>query len=205
MTKYLNIGLGGAESWRTPVASVAALPASGSFIGEVRYVILEDALYRWNGTTWDATGGAASKLTDIPAETGGVAATAGQIGEILESTQVVTSTGIGATGVYGNATSISLTAGEWLLNGIARFSENGATLTTSFSAGFSDAANGSSLGAFDPATYNMLISSTSDLVAPVPEKRVSITSTTTWYLNTRMFYTSGAPQHGGRITARRYR
>lgn len=139
-------------------------------------------------------------------ETGGAAAAASHVGEILTATQsAATSTGVGLTGVYGNATSISLTAGVWEVKGVAGFSENGANLTTSFSAGISSAANGSTLSQFDAAIYNNLISSTSDLQVPVPAKNINISSTTTYYLNTRFFYTSGSPQHYGYLEARRIR
>lgn len=142
----------------------------------------------------------------IVPETGGSAAAAGKIGEIITSSVTsATTTGVGATGVYGNVTSISLTAGVWLLTGVAGFQENGATLTTSLSAGFSTSSSGGTLGTLDPAVYNNLVSSTSDLVAPVPDLDVNISSTTTYYLNTRFFYTAGTPKHYGKISARRVR
>lgn len=141
----------------------------------------------------------------LVADAGNAAAT-GAIGEIIKSSvTTATTTGVGATGVYGNVTSISLTAGDWSLTGVAGFSENGSTLTTNLSCGFSSDSAGATLGALDPAVYNNLISSTSDLVAPVPTLNVSVTTTTTYYLNTRFFYTSGTPKHYGRIEARRVR
>jgi hypothetical protein len=138
--------------------------------------------------------------------TGGTAAGASHVGEILTATQATaTSTGVGLTSVYGNATSISLTAGVWEVKGVAGFSENGANLTTSLSAGISPTTDGSGLSQFDVCIHNNLISSTSDLQVPVPIKNVNISSTTTYYLNTRFFYTSGTPQHYGYIEARRIR
>ena len=130
--------------------------------------------------------------------------TAGLIGALISSSvTAATTTGVAATGTYGNVTSISLPAGQYLLTGVAGFSQNGANLTTSLSCGFSSSTDGSALGTLDPATYNALISSTSDLVAPVPTLIVAPTTTTTYYLNTRFYYTSGTPQHYGRIIATR--
>lgn len=135
----------------------------------------------------------------------GSSAASGKIGEIVTSAvTAATTTGVGATGVYGNVTSIALTAGDWVLTGVAGFQENGATLTTSLSCGFSTATNGSTLGALDAAVYNNLISSTSDLVAPSPTLNVIVPGGgATYYLNTRFFYTSGTPKHYGGIEARR--
>ncbi len=136
----------------------------------------------------------------------GSAASTGSIGEIITaSVTSATTTGIGATGVYGNVASIALTAGDWVITGVAGFSENGAVLTTSLSCGFSSTSNGSGLGALDAAVYNGLVSSTSDLVAPVPTLNLTLAAPTTYYLNTRFFYTSGTPKHYGRIEARRIR
>lgn len=138
--------------------------------------------------------------------TNGGSASAGKIGEILTASQAsATTTGVGATGVYGSVVSLSITAGVWQVYGVVAFSENGANLTDAFIAGISDSATGLTLGAFDVAVHNNLISSTSDLQVPVPNVLISIGSTTTYYLNSKFFYTSGTPKHYGKIYALRIR
>lgn len=49
--KYPASG-GSSPYWGNPVASVAALPPSGT-VGEVRLVLDVDDLYEWNGSTWE--------------------------------------------------------------------------------------------------------------------------------------------------------
>lgn len=140
------------------------------------------------------------------AVTDGSSAGAGIIGEILTGSQATaTSTGVGATGTFGNATSVSLTAGVWHIEAIAGFAENGAVLTDSMSGAISSSATGVGLTALDIVVHNNLVSSTADLVVPCFSQIVSLSGTTTYYLNTRFFYSSGSPQHYGRIRARRIR
>lgn len=136
----------------------------------------------------------------------GSSAASGKIGEILTGTQATaTGTGVGATGTYGAATSVSLTSGVWAISGVAAFKENGAVLTTSLTAGISDSATGVGIGAFDITVNPNTFTGSEDMQFPTPEVIVSIGSTTTYYLNTRFYYTSGSPQHYGRIRARRIR
>lgn len=146
------------------------------------------------------------QMSALTAVTGGGAAGAGTIGEILTGTQAsATATGVGATGTFGNATSVSLTAGVWAITGVAGFAENAAVLTTSLSAGISDSSTGAGIGAFDYSVNNSLSTGASDLQLTTPTVYVSISGTTTYYLNTRFYYTSGSPQHYGKIQALRIR
>jgi hypothetical protein len=132
----------------------------------------------------------------------GSSASAGQINEILTGTQAAnTATGVGADGVWGNVTSVSLTAGRWAIQGVAGFSENGAVLEDFLSAGISDSATGVGISEFDTVQLNALVSSTADAIGVTPMVYVSIGSTTTYYLNTKFNYSAGSPQHRGRIRA----
>lgn len=134
------------------------------------------------------------------------AAASGKLGELVSAEQgSLTATGVGASGVFGNAVSLSLGAGTWLLQGQATLSENGANLTTGLEIGISDAANGSTLSTHDIAIAPYLVSSTSDARVFVAHEPISQASTTTWYLNTKFTYTSGAPQHMGKLWAIRIR
>lgn len=141
-------------------------------------------------------------VTAIAAYTDGSSAGAGKINELLTATQATnTATGIGATTTWGSATSVSLTAGRWLIWGSAGLNENGATLTDSIAVGISSSAAGVGISEFDTSAQNALISSTADAILATPMKIVSISSTTSYHLNTKFNYTSGAPRHRGKISA----
>jgi phosphohistidine swiveling domain-containing protein len=145
-------------------------------------------------------------MTALLATTAGTAQATGKIGEVLTASQTSnTTTGVAATGTYGSPISLSLTAGSWLISGTAGFNENGATLTTGVQTGISASSTGSGINEFDTQLAPYLISSTSDALLTTPVVYVDISSTTTYYLNTRFWYTSGTPQHRGRIQARRVR
>jgi len=136
----------------------------------------------------------------------GTAAGSGQVGEVLTATQATnTTTGVGATGVYGAATSIALTAGAYYVTGTAGFNENGAVLEAGLQAGISASATGVGLSEFDTALTPALISSTSDTLLATPGVFVDIAAPTTYYLNTKFTYSAGSPRHRGRIKAWRIR
>lgn len=143
-------------------------------------------------------------LAALTPETSGTPAASGKIGQLVTATQAAsTGTGVGASGVYGNVTSISVPAGRWLAWGSAAFVENTADLTTGLQCGISASAAGAGLGEFDTSLSSALISGTSDLILATPHVVIDIASTTTYYLNTKFTYTSGSPQHRGKITALR--
>lgn len=138
--------------------------------------------------------------------TDGSSAASGKIGEILTASQATnTTTGVGATGAFGAITSLAVTAGVWELSGTAAFNENGAVLTTALEAAISDSATGLTVSDFDRVVLPNLISSTSDALSPVPTMVVSVNAPTTYYLNSKFYYTAGTPRHRGRLVARRIR
>ena len=112
-----------------------------------------------------------------------------------------TTSNVGSTGTWGYAISESLAAGRWLIWGVAGFAENGAVLTTSLSAGISSSSTGSGIDEFQTAQMPYLISGSADAILTTPFLDVTLVSPTTYYLNTRFYYTSGTPKHRGRITA----
>lgn len=140
------------------------------------------------------------------AVTDGSLAGVGVVGQIQTSTQATnTTTGVAATGTFGNVTSLSLTAGSYLVFGTVGFDENGAVLTDGFSCGISASATGVGLSEFDTNVSAYLISSTLEPLLNTPPVVVNISSTTTYYLNSKFGYSSGTPRHRGRITAWRIR
>lgn len=201
------------DFYRVNVAGTQNLGSGAQTFVVGDYVLYDGTVWRLGHSGADAvitvngqTGAVSLDLTDLVAETAGGSASMGQLGEILSASQSsATGTGVAATGVFGNATSLSVTAGVWRLMGVAGFKENGSVLTTSLSCGISNSPSGASLTDLDVAVHNNLVSSTSDLVVPCLDQLISIGSTTTYYLNTRFFYTSGSPQHYGKLTALRIR
>lgn len=148
----------------------------------------------------------ATTVANLVPVTDGTSADTGDIGEILSASQATaTSTGVGSTGTFGAVTSKALTAGVWWVTGVIAFKENGATLTTSLSGAITASATAAGITTFVPIAEAQLISGTADLILAVPHQIVSISTTTTYYLNSRIYYTAGSPQHYGEIKAYRIR
>lgn len=135
-------------------------------------------------------------------------AAAGYIGEALRATVLegaaVSMTG---SGQYTDITSISLTAGDWDLTGVFGATANGATVTE-YRCGLSSTSGNNATGLVggDNLLYmSTFPGSSSDSCTSIPAFRVSISSTTTYYLKMRMAYTVATPKGYGRISARRVR
>ncbi len=140
----------------------------------------------------------------IVPETGGAAAGAGTIGEVLTGTQAAnTAAGVGATGVWGNVLSVSLTAGSWMVQGSVGFNANGAELTTALQAGISASASGVGITEKSITVIPFANPTSTDPFFSTPWVLVNIAAPTTYYLNTMFSYTSGAPKHRGYLTALR--
>lgn len=136
-------------------------------------------------------------------------ASAGYVGEYISSASAG-STNLPATTTYGDATSISLTAGDWDVSALVRFDTTTSTTTTFAAIGISTTAGNSGTGlnfgdnAVDTNSILAVINSIFPLV--VPSVRVSLSSTTTVYLKMNSTYAAGQPTlQGFRISARRVR
>lgn len=134
-------------------------------------------------------------------------AAAGNIGEIISS--VYSDEDAAANNVYGDLTSISLTAGDWDVTHMAIFVSNGGTWTQALIA-VSATAGDDSTGLADGSnmtTIQVASTSTAVVVAPltVASFRVSIASTTTYYAKQRALYSAGTLKYYGRLSARRVR
>lgn len=111
---------------------------------------------------------------------------------------------------YDDATSISLTAGDWDVSATGYFNSNGATWTILF-LGFSSTSGNSATGLIEgdnSMRAQWASSATTPLYVPIviPPYRVSISSTTTYYLKRRADYSAGTPKvDGARLSARRVR
>jgi hypothetical protein len=133
----------------------------------------------------------------------------GYIGEYIES--VIGATNIVTSSVYFDISSISLTAGDWDISTLVNIARNGATFTsTSFETGIGTASGNNSAGMVTGSNGTIF-----SAIAPItflhysigiPSYRVSIASTTTYYLKGYCsVFTVGNPQSYGRISARRVR
>ena len=151
-------------------------------------------------TDWDTFNDGVTPITD------GSTPGAGEIGETSNSEQALTTTGIGATTVYGSATSITLAAGIWEISGQVLANDNAANLSGAIVAGIGTSSGGAGLTDFN--TIQIPFASTTSSVTrafTLLPLVVSIGASTTYYLNTKFTYDSGTPQHGGRLQARRVR
>lgn len=146
------------------------------------------------------------QMSALTAVTSGAAAASGKIGEIITSSVAsFTGTGVGATGAWGAVTSISLTAGAWMVSGVVGFGIGTADLTTGFFAGLSASATGAGIGDFDQSVNTYILSGSDNSQLTTPPLFVDISATTSYYLNSKFYYTAGAPEHKGKIQAIRIR
>lgn len=168
-----------------------------------------------NGTMWceiNGTGQASfvGQLIGKGTATNDNAST-GYIGEHISSS--VADITMGATAAYFDITSITLSAGDWDISGIARFTRNAATYTdvdlrlgisTSSGTSFSDVLFGNNATRVRHETGTQL--SWANDSSSIPSYRVSLSSSTTYYLKGYPgSYSAGSPAVSGRISARRVR
>lgn len=168
--------------------------------------------------TFGATGasqfGSTLGVTGVFTPTAGIqgvttnsSAATGLIGEYVESL-IVTPTNIpGATGAYGDGTSISLTAGDWDVSAVVASYLNGSTMTTSFWFGISTTSGNSATGLTEGINYiNQNIPSvTTSRGGSLAPYRILLSGTTTVYLKLFANYSLGNPQFTARLSARRMR
>jgi hypothetical protein len=137
------------------------------------------------------------------------AAAAGNIGEEIVAIQS-TYTNFTTTATYQNITSITLTAGDWDISAFFTYSSNSATITAASNSIFViSTTTASAAGAVEgrniaylPQAGLLGTSLFSDSISPY---RVSISGSTTYYLNAQATFTAGNPQYVGGLRARRIR
>jgi len=131
-------------------------------------------------------------------------AAAGNVGEEIQSL-VALGSAVGLTNVTpANITSISLTAGDWDVEGSVNFTMAAATFTQT-EAGISSTS--ATLPSDGSEVYSGLQGTTLTLKDSItlPRKRVSLASTTTVYLVAQAAFSAGTVSGYGAITARRVR
>jgi len=126
-------------------------------------------------------------------------AASGFVGEYQESI-ISTTTNATTTAQYADLTSLSLTAGDWLVTGFINWDSRTGISSTS-----GNSATGLTSGDNIAASL-FASSSTTPLNFPhTITYRVSIASTTTYYLKYRADYSAGTPRAQGSLKARRIR
>jgi hypothetical protein len=171
--------------------------ASPSFTGTVTV----PTLALTNPTTLPG-GSAANRNFNIQGVTDGSNAPAGMVGEFV--TVTVAPVGGIANGAWGTAGSITLTAGDWDLWGIATI--GGSYFASQTAVGFSSTFGGAANYGGSSPNLNFNAAIITGVVLPLQPVRINVTASTTVYLNFFIFYSSGgSPQCGGTISARRMR
>ncbi|MCO1435459.1 hypothetical protein L0Z13_11515 [Burkholderia multivorans] len=154
------------------------------------------------------SGAVAFTSTIIPSQTAGIVGTttnnnanAGSVGEYSENT----TSGIALTnGVTANATSISLTAGDWDVSCEVTYTAAGGATPTAFQQSISTtSATGGGSGRQTLWTLSFAANSTN--VMPTPRVRLSLSGTTTTYCTASALFGSGTVTAAGFIRARRVR
>jgi hypothetical protein len=186
----LTVALSGADTINGAAASLV-LNIAGSAVA-----LVSDGLSNWAikaqlgkfSTGVNAHGAlyidGVSLAGNLPATATNDNATAGHVGELIESEVLVASAVALTTGTAANVTSISLTAGDWDVWGNVATNPNGATTQTAIEAAISTTSatlpTRPGKGAFTQlfVTFQAGIS----IIVPTGTTRLSLASTTTVYL-----------------------
>ena len=130
-------------------------------------------------------------------------AAAGSVGEVITAT----ATQALSSGSVVNVTSITLTAGDWDLSGMLRYSTAGATTTTDVTSAIATANNVVSGGSLVDFFAQTRVTSTTDFATThtFAPTRISISGNTTYYLNCQGTFATSTASAIGRIRARRMR
>jgi hypothetical protein len=160
--------------------------------------------YKSSSMTLQGITASSATITHLLGTTTNDNATAGTVGEYVSS--VAGYSNFPTSGQYGDLTSISLTAGDWDVTVVATLTENSSTISL-IGIGVSAASGNDSTGLVRGNNYIECVRpyNTNDVGCSVPNVRVSISATTTYYFKYVSSYTSGPPQAKGRISARRVR
>lgn len=200
ITTFIDVNVGGAASHigtNNAAISDVANPSGNWFIFQ-------------SGADKSQLGGALTVTGQLIG--GGTAtndsASAGVIGEFTQSRITSNTNAPGATTAWADATSLSLTAGDWDVTGVVFTTLNGATMSGGVLIGISTTTGNSATGlqtGDNMAQFPVPSASTGDRSGTVPAYRMSLASTTTVYLKLNVTYSAGNPQYTCRLSARRVR
>ena len=206
----------GASARATAAGAVQLAQGTNSTANALQYqsVVIADS----SGNLYDAALGVApstplctttgGELTGCVGYTGGSAAAAGKVGEVISSAIAVGSAVSLTTATPANVTSISLTAGDWDVSGNCNFTAASATtaLGSVWAAGISTTSATLPTDGTEAPVFVPLITATSFKThGTVSVKQVNVSSTTTVYLVCEATFTAGTAGGYGDIRARRVR
>ena len=194
-TQFLQENASGVPSWVT---------VSGT--GTVTSVTCFGTAITTSGTC--VTGG------QMPGEPSNGSASAGNVGEFVNASVLSGAPVSLTTGIAANVTSISLTAGDWDVNGTVNTSP-GASTTTSYAGGAITTVSatwpglgGTGTGAAGASAWSSGVNTVAGNPAPsavVPTTRISLSATTTIYLVAISNFAASTNGAYGFIRARRVR
>jgi hypothetical protein len=132
-------------------------------------------------------------------------AAAGQVGEYLTASNTATSL---TTAVAANATSLSLTAGDWEIESVITYVPTGSTnITQLFAGASSTSAAFGGFGSYSKTTYAAagVVTGNTGITVASPVVRISISATTTVYAVASANFTASTMTCDGFLRARRIR
>lgn len=157
---------------------------------------------------------------NLPGKIDGVATSAGYIGQVLES-QVSAYTGTAASGVYADATTLTLTAGTWEVTACLQLARNGANFTsTNFvfgltpqvgnsSSGLNSGVTCADVGGVEPTGFSSTTLHSPALIVYSNGTDLTVNASTfagTQVIRAKAFvsvFTTGAPQYKCSLRAKR--
>ena len=152
---------------------------------------------------------AASGGAQIVGSTNASNVTAGNIGEVISSLVAnASAVSVASSGSTYNVTSISLTAGDWDVEGNVNFKLASATVlpTSVWSVGIGTASATIPSDGSEIQDGGWTLTTTTSLLGDsIPRKRINVSTTTTVYLCATAAFTAGTVGVYGSITARRVR
>jgi len=179
-----------------PAAATAGLPPY-PYAEQLAYDSTLAGMVRWSGAAWVPAHSRKGTTTSDSAAAGDIGQSVSALVAAGSAAALTTNTGL-------NVTSISLTAGDWDVEGNVNLSAAAATITA-MSAGIT--ATSATVPADGSEIYNGQQTVTASMTTSLtmPRKRISIAATTTIYLVARSTFSAGAVSTFGSITARRVR
>ena len=142
--------------------------------------------------------------TNITGTTTNDSASAGSVGEFASSAIASTAAVALTNSTAANVTSISLTAGDWDVEGMVSIAGTSATISARLAA-ISTASATIPDNGYQAYDYTITTTSNADQTMTLSRQRISLAATTTVYLCAETVFTAGTVKAFGNITARRMR
>lgn len=198
---YVKTDSGSSTNWSLPVYTVGTQTIAGAKTFSNAAVFSSTASFT----------GAITVTGGIVGSIGTTDATAGNVGEYMESKQT-TNTSINASSTYQDlAGGITLTPGDWDVSMIVNVSNQsgGSTTFATWGIGTTTGASGAGLitgeNSGDMTFKTALTAAGDDFTGVVPPYRIKVSVSTSYYPKIFMVYTGTAPKFVGRMSARRVR